>query len=94
MGILLFLERTQFDSLNTISRHSSRTTQHTQLDYIDMIHHVAYIITTRHVGKTYYSSNQLDNPPYLLNRTYIQQGYRTTRHHYTRRRTQSNNKSC
>ena len=69
VGILLFLGRSRFDSINTISRHSSRTTQHTQLDYLDMSHHVAYIITTRHIGKTYYASNRPDNSPYLLTST-------------------------
>ena len=31
-----------------------------------VIYHVAYIISIRHVGKTYYAADQLDNPPYLL----------------------------
>jgi hypothetical protein len=69
VGIFLHLGNTRFDCANAISRHCSRTRQHTQLDWNDMRHHTAYLHTTRDIGVTYHLRRPEDPQQYLLTST-------------------------
>jgi hypothetical protein len=69
VGIFIHLGNTRFDSACSISRHCSRTRQHTQMDYEDMRHHAAYLWTTRELGITYHSRRPGDPEQYLLTGT-------------------------
>ena len=66
VGIFIFLSTIRFDSLNFTCRHYSRTRHHTELDWADMRHHVAYLFTTRLLGLIYYPRQSIDPIPFTI----------------------------
>ena len=66
VGIFTFLAKIRFDSLNFTSRHCSRTRHHTEQDWLDMKHHVAYLYTTRLLGLVYYPRLPTDPIPFTI----------------------------